>query len=233
MKYLKKFENHAAYEAAESSLILPNVSLCVNENEVHYNPSTPPTPTAETRVVATFNVENTSEPMPLYYCNEYSEKKGIDLFDKIEIDSTDASISSLDAADGNYTFNTTGEHTVAYTLKDPTSIASSTFAYCWGVASINIPDNVTSIGDGALTDCGGLATCTIGSGVTSIGDSVFFNNASLVSITIEATLPPTLGYDNFMGEMNIPIIYVPYESVDAYKAAEGWSNLDYMIQPIP
>ena len=43
-KYLKKFENHAAYEAAESSLILPNVSLCVQENDVHYNPSTPPTP---------------------------------------------------------------------------------------------------------------------------------------------------------------------------------------------
>ena len=44
MKYLKKFENHAAYAAAESGLILPNVSLCVQENEVHYNPSTPPTP---------------------------------------------------------------------------------------------------------------------------------------------------------------------------------------------
>lgn len=41
MKYLKEFENHAAYEAAKSSLILPNVSLCLNENEVHYNPLSP------------------------------------------------------------------------------------------------------------------------------------------------------------------------------------------------
>lgn len=39
--YLKKFDNHAAYEAAKSSLILPNVSLCVNENEVHYKPFDP------------------------------------------------------------------------------------------------------------------------------------------------------------------------------------------------
>ena len=38
MKYLKKFENHQAYTAAESGLILPNVSLCVQENEVHYKP---------------------------------------------------------------------------------------------------------------------------------------------------------------------------------------------------
>jgi uncharacterized protein (TIGR02145 family) len=41
MKYLKKFENHSAYEAAESSLILPNVSLCSQEHEVHYNASSP------------------------------------------------------------------------------------------------------------------------------------------------------------------------------------------------
>ena len=41
MKYLREFENHAAYEAAESGLILPNVSLCVSENEVHYNPFDP------------------------------------------------------------------------------------------------------------------------------------------------------------------------------------------------
>ena len=42
MKYLKKFQNHAAYAAAESGLILPNVSLCVQENEVHYNPAPDP-----------------------------------------------------------------------------------------------------------------------------------------------------------------------------------------------
>jgi len=41
-KYLKKFENHSAYEAAESGLILPNVSLCVQEHDVHYNPYVDP-----------------------------------------------------------------------------------------------------------------------------------------------------------------------------------------------
>ena len=45
--YLKKFETQAAYEAAQPNLILPNVSLTVDNNTVHYNPSTPvpPTPT--------------------------------------------------------------------------------------------------------------------------------------------------------------------------------------------
>lgn len=44
--YLKKFETQSAYEAAQSGLILPNVSLTVDNNTVHYNPlsPTPPTP---------------------------------------------------------------------------------------------------------------------------------------------------------------------------------------------
>lgn len=47
MRNLTKFGTTAAYEAAQSGLILPNVSLTVDNNTVHYNPSTPvpPTPT--------------------------------------------------------------------------------------------------------------------------------------------------------------------------------------------
>ena len=45
MKYLKKFETQAAYATAESSLILPNVSLTVDNNTVHYNLSSPVPPT--------------------------------------------------------------------------------------------------------------------------------------------------------------------------------------------
>lgn len=42
MKYLKLFNTHAEYVAftGTSDFILPNVSHCINENEVHYNPHT-------------------------------------------------------------------------------------------------------------------------------------------------------------------------------------------------
>lgn len=48
--YLKKFENHTQYDnyINGSSAILPNVSICTTEGDVHYNPSTPPTPSYET-----------------------------------------------------------------------------------------------------------------------------------------------------------------------------------------
>ncbi len=40
MKYLKLFENHLGYAEylASNEYLRPNVSHCINENEVHYNP---------------------------------------------------------------------------------------------------------------------------------------------------------------------------------------------------
>ena len=161
MKYLKKFENHSAYEAAQSGLILPNVSLCVQENEVHYNPYTPPTPT-ETRVVAKYNVTDTSNPTQII--GEYADSQ----FSAIEIDGVEQpSVVS------EYTFSTTGEHTVKYTLTDPTSIGDNAFYYCSSLTSIDIPNSVTTIGEFAFYHCDSLTSCTIGSGVTSIGTYAF------------------------------------------------------------
>lgn len=39
MIYLKKFENHTVYESNKNNLILPNISLCVQEDAVYYNPT--------------------------------------------------------------------------------------------------------------------------------------------------------------------------------------------------
>lgn len=40
-KYLKKFENHSNYETYindDTTKILPNVSYCINEKDIHFNP---------------------------------------------------------------------------------------------------------------------------------------------------------------------------------------------------
>lgn len=44
MKYIKKFDRHADYEAYINGggAVLPNVSYCVDLNEVHFNKYTPP-----------------------------------------------------------------------------------------------------------------------------------------------------------------------------------------------
>ena len=110
-----------------------------------------------------------------------------------------------------------------------TEIGLDTFSNCYKLTGITIPDTVTSIGSWAFTNCISLSSCTIGIGVTSISTNAFSNCANLTSITIKATVPPTLDTNVFYGTP-ISTIYVPCESIDAYKSASGWSNYASIIQ---
>jgi len=111
------------------------------------------------------------------------------------------------------------------------TIGQNSFSYCTGLTSINIPDSVTSIEMYAFGNCKSATNLSIGSGVTSIGDGAFRNCSGLTSATITAVNPPTLGTDTFTSTNNCPI-YVPSGSVDAYKAASGWSDYASRIQAI-
>lgn len=118
---------------------------------------------------------------------------------------------------------------------------------CQEVRRIEIPDSVTYIGTNAFErNNTNLYTnaneeIVIGSGVTSIGYRAFYNGVSNIyatihaTITIKATTPPTLGAQAFYQGTTqyIDAIYVPAESVDAYKAATNWSDYASVIQAIP
>lgn len=112
-----------------------------------------------------------------------------------------------------------------------TTVDSESFGGCNSLTSVTIPDSVTSIGSYAFEWCYGLTSVTIGSGITSIGVFAFGGCSGLTSITIEATTPPTLGADVFDNTNDCPI-YVPEESVNAYKNATNWSTYASRIQAI-
>lgn len=109
------------------------------------------------------------------------------------------------------------------------------FAVGSGATEYTIPDSVTSIGDYAFGFCDKLTTVTIPDGVTSIGDWAFCDCHNLASVYCKPTTPPSAIYSELWEAFdNIAEgakIYVPTESVEAYKAADGWSDYAALISP--
>lgn len=131
-----------------------------------------------------------------------------------------------------------------------TSIGWSAFSDCYSLTSITIPNSVTSIESHAFWHCSRLTSVTIPNSVTSIGHLAFQDCNSITSITCKAETPPTLGEgcfeyekanssgtlvkitkegeEGFEYEIVPTTVYVPANSIDAYKKAEGWAKFKYM-----
>ena len=114
-----------------------------------------------------------------------------------------------------------------------TTIDDSAFSACDALTSVTIPDGLTSINYNAFNSCFMLPSIDIPSTVTSIGRQAFFFCKVLASVTVRATTPPTLGQNAFFNTPYDMVIYVPAESVRAYKTASGWSDYASQIQAIP
>ena len=111
------------------------------------------------------------------------------------------------------------------------------------LTEIEIPLSVTTIGEWAFGSCANLKSLTLPSSIKEIG--AYAIGVVLPFITCEAVNPPTvlqselygssLGFGNLYDEHNNPIsqiLYVPANSVEAYKAAEGWKDIPNIL-PIP
>jgi hypothetical protein len=76
----------------------------------------------------------------------------------------------------------TGSYTVPNTV---TSIAPSSFNYCYHLTSVTVGTNVTSIGDDAFDSCSSMTNVTVPKSVTSIGATAFRSCDSLTDITVD------------------------------------------------
>ena len=105
-----------------------------------------------------------------------------------------------------------------------TLIGPEAFDSCTSLRSITIPDSVTSIGYNAFSNCRSLTSVTIGNGVESLGSRAFDYCSSLTEVYCKPTTPPLGNVRMFYGSASGLKIYVPRNSVDAYKLASGWSD---------
>ena len=151
----------------------PILKIFKHNNLVYQLSSTGGTET-QYDITSTFNVTSTTSPTKV--CDRTSA------FTEMYVDNMQISPTSA------YTFSSTGEHTVGYTLSDKTTIGNSLFDRCIGLTSVKIIDSVTNIDSGAFYNCSGLTSIKMPSSVISIGESAFGGCRNLTSLDLGSSL---------------------------------------------
>lgn len=118
-----------------------------------------------------------------------------------------------------------------------TSLPASTSAdYPYGkretLEEVVIPETVTSIGNYSFFGYSALKNITIPSGVTTLNGSTFEGCKGLEWVVCKPTTPPTLANTYCFDNTNNCPIYVPDESVEAYKTATNWTEYASRIYPM-
>ena len=232
--HINTYQTNTDY-ANDVSKDYPNISYIEGTDELKWNKYDPE------HIVCVYNVTSTESATKLLNSTTNITYQIIDGVQQQSIQTT-------------YTFDTLGEHIVKYKLSGTyidnyafsgcSSLASVTipegvtgivgreaFKRCTNLTSVVLPNSITRIDADTFYQCTSLASITIPSGITYIGSDTFYQCTSLASITVEATTPPSVFNNSFTYTNNCPI-YVPAESVDAYKTTGNWVSLASRIQPI-
>ena len=110
------------------------------------------------------------------------------------------------------------------------TIEGDAFNGCTSLRTIDLPSKIIKIPYRCFRGCVNLDTIMIPDKVAEIGSQAFSGCTHLSSIYLKSVIPPLLILDwlgkgeHFDGNASDRKIYVPYESLEAYKTAEGWSE---------
>ncbi len=105
------------------------------------------------------------------------------------------------------------------------SIGDSAFGET-AVEELNFLDSTFTTINATFRGCEALQSLYLPATLTEVGERSFEDCKNLTSLYIAATTPPMLSSDAFNVVSNELSIYIPAESVEAYKNAENWSNFE-------
>lgn len=162
------------------------------------------------------------------------------VLDEMTVISYQVSIESVEFGDclkviGAATFDNCTNLKGSLVIPDSvTEIGMNAFLYDSGLTgTLEIPGSITAINEGSFKACG-FDALILPASITLIGEDAFYACSNLKSIMIKSITPPELRFNTpfntgaFDGS-DCPI-YVPCDSVDAYKAAPNWSKYADRIQ---
>lgn len=101
-----------------------------------------------------------------------------------------------------------------------------------GLRSFTLPPLLEKMEWDTFFECKKLESVTIPATIKSIGGATFYGCIELKEVIIHAVIPPSLLRDTFTYANPGVIVYVPDESVNVYKTAEGWSQYASKIRPL-
>ena len=117
-----------------------------------------------------------------------------------------------------------------------TYLSSQMFRECTSLTSIVIPSNIKEIRDAAFVGCNSITSVTFDEGgAYRILDGAF-RGCNIKILTMRTTTPPFV-YGFYPTKIitfdSNYLIFVPCQSVDAYKNSWYWSEVSSRIHPIP
>ena len=141
---------------------------------------------------------------------------------------------------GNITYGTTANdgyspfyrntslETVRITDKE-TEISENEFYGCTSLKSVSMGDGIDTIGKYAFSGCSALESFSFGTGLKSIGDEAFSDCTGMKKLVSKTAVPPVCG-SQALDDINKweCTLYVPQESLDAYKSAAQWKEFFFL-----
>ena len=141
---------------------------------------------------------------------------------------------------GNITYGTTANdgyspfyrntslETVRITDKE-TEISENEFYGCTSLKSVSMGDGIDTIGKYAFSGCSALESFSFGTGLKSIGDEAFSDCTGMKKLVSKTATPPVCG-PQALDDINKweCTLYVPQESLDAYKSAAQWKEFFFL-----
>jgi hypothetical protein len=104
------------------------------------------------------------------------------------------------------------------------TINSSAFYSCFAITTVELPNSVEKVGSNAFVNCDAVETLIVGSGLKET-DMYAFSMTNLKNVVCMAVTPPDLGMNSFYAtNVSAATLYVPDESLEAYKTAPQWKN---------
>ena len=224
-KFLKTFDNHSQYDdfTGTTEFILPNVSHCITENEVHYNPTIKVTGVTLNKSTLSLSEGGTSTLVATVLPNDASNKNVIWRSSNESVATVDSNgvVSGVSIGSADITVATEYGGFTAQCTTNVKSYKVITYAASAKLSETTSTDGTAGLHTNAFSGTNGqqltmvshifddgVGTITFNDTIKTVGNYAFYNCSNLTSIDIPDSVT-SIGYSAFYYCSGLTSIDIP------------------------